>query len=77
MLSSERLLVLYPDEKILVIPYQSIDRVAPHYRAALTAAVADLPSRITCNPPAPPPASHDNGRGKDHGKHKGQEGGEG
>jgi len=56
---------------------QSIGRVAARYRAALAAAVADLPSRITCNPPAPPaPPAHDKGNGKDHGKHKGQEGDE-
>jgi len=68
---------LHDAEQLRTEVGQSIDRVAPHYRAALTAAVADLPSRITCNPPVPPPASHDNGHGKDHGKHKGQEGGEG
>jgi hypothetical protein len=50
----------------------SARRVPIRYRATLTAAVADLPGRITCNPP---PQQNDNGRGKDHGKHK-REGGD-
>jgi hypothetical protein len=69
---------LHDAEQLRTEVGRSIGRVAARYRAALTAAVADLPSRITCNPPAPPPAAHDNGTGKDHhGKHKGREGHEG
>ncbi|MFL5913936.1 MAG: hypothetical protein ACJ768_25650 [Gaiellaceae bacterium] len=40
--------------------------------AKLTAAVEELPGRITCNP-APPPEKPK----RDHGKHKGHGGGEG
>lgn len=53
---------------------QSQALVPQRLRATLTAVVGQLPARITCNPPAPPP---DHGNGKDHGKHKGPDGGDG
>jgi hypothetical protein len=55
---------------------QALQQVPARLRAQLTAAVGELPGRITCNP-APPPAPHDNGKGKGHGKHKGEEGDQG
>jgi hypothetical protein len=50
-------------------------RIPARLQETLTAAVNDLPARITCNPAPPtpqpqPPPPHDHGHGKDHGKHK-------
>ncbi len=57
-----------------VVLLVSEHRIPMRYRGTLTAAVEDLPDRITCNPapppaPAPsPPPPHDHGHGHhDHG----------
>ncbi len=56
-----------------VVLLVSEHRIPMRYRGTLTAAVADLPDRITCNPappPAPaPPRPHDHGHGFDPGHH--------
>jgi hypothetical protein len=56
-------------------------RIPARFQETLTAAVNDLPDRITCNPAPPtpqpqPPPPHDHGHGHGHDKHKGPEKGD-
>jgi hypothetical protein len=55
-----------------VITAINAHRLAPRFQEPLQSAVNDLASRITCIPPAPPPAAHghDKHHEKHHGKHK-------
>jgi hypothetical protein len=70
---------LHDAEQLRAEVAQTTRQIPARFRAPLTAAVGDLPGRITCTPPAPVTTqeSHDNGKGKDHGKHRGKEGDQG
>jgi hypothetical protein len=70
---------LHDAEQLRAEVAQAAQQIPTRFRAQLTAAVGDLPGRIACNPPSTPtpPEPHDKGNGKDHGKHKGQEGDQG